>query len=438
MIRYFFVLLIIIVNCLSVNANNFTTVLFASSNRITLHKDSVNTNNLLKLNVDTIDLATNVSKEKKHGVFNKADTLNKNASSPVKRNNSLKRNKTKKSSDLKKQDVVTSYNNTQSFTIVVSTVDSLKQSVESMRQTNDSILTILSDISNKSEEPFKSYCYIFFLLGIIAIFFIIMLIKKNRGIITNEVKGQTDVISKLQDSISLIEEDIAKSYDNARNCTNEVTKVLKKVNKMETSSIAMDEKIDIVLSELKNMPIIQPKETTSESKNSVERKMIDSVKEAENSPQITEVQYNDAISEFERINNRLFKLRKYKNYSQELLQFLSTGEMNKEEYTLRLGESDLPEDGKEHLNTILYDIERFNTQRRELISNYISQQKLTCFEIRYPLSAEFDDKLDHHFKGDDVADGEKIIRVCKLGYYFPKSHVAPYRVKSEVDTEKMS
>ena len=93
------------------------------------------------------------------------------------------------------------------------------------------------------------------------------------------------------------------------------------------------------------------------------------------------------------------------------------------------------------LNSIIlkkshHDIERFNTQRRGVISKYISQQKLISFDIRFPLLEGFDDKRDHHFKGDDVVDGEKIIRVCKLGYYFPNSHVAPYRVKCEVDTEK--
>lgn len=433
--RCFFILLFVIVNSLYVNANFFTTVLFDSSYISTLHKDSVNTDILLKENVDTVGLAGNLSKEKSHGISKNAGVLNIKSSSSMKRNNSLKKIHKKAPSDLKNK---VSYNSSQDFNVAVGgAIDSLKRSIESMRQTNDSILTISQEFSNKLEKTFKLYRIVFFLLGIGAIFSIIILIKKYRKIITYKVKELTDVTSKLQSCISLlIEENKSMSIGIVQNCTKEMTKISDLVNQIGISLKAMDEKIDVGLTKINNMPIVQPEEISSPSKNIVEKKGFDSVIEAEDGPQITEVQYNDAISEFERINNRLFKLRKYKTYSQELLRFLFIGEMNKEEYIKRLGESDLPEDGKEHLNTILYDIERFNTQRRELISNYISQQKLTCFDIRFPLLEGFDDKRDHHFKGDDVVDGEKIIRVCKLGYYFPNSHVAPYRVKCEVDTEK--
>lgn len=429
--KRYFILLIIIVNSLHINANYYTMVLFASSNTTTLHEDSVNTNALLKSKVDTIGLKGNVSPKKSHGVSKNDSALNKKTSSPIKRNNSLEKTNTKASSDLKNQDI-----GSQNFNNVVSSIDSLKHSIESIRSTNDSIETILSNFSNKSENALKGYSTIFFIFGIVSVFFVIILIKKYREIITYKVKGQTDVTSKLQNCVSLIKENTSESIGNVQNCTKEVTKVLNQVNLIEISLKAMDEKIDVMLFKLNNMPIVQPKDTTSANTNSVGKEEIDSVIEAENSPQITDVQYNDAISEFERINNRLFKLRKYKIYSQELLRFLSTGEMDKEEYSKRLDESDLPEDAKEHLNTILYDIERFNTQRRGVISKYISQQKLISFDIRFPLLEGFDDKYDHHFKGDDVTDGEKIIRVCKLGYYFPNSHVAPYRVKCEVDTEK--
>lgn len=426
--KRYFILLIIIVNSLHLYANYYTMVLFDSSNITTLHEDSVNTNALLKSKVDTIGLKGNVSPQKTHGISKNADALNKKTSSPMKRNNSLKK---KASSDLKNQNIAS-----QNFNNVVNSIDSLKHSIESIRQTNDSIESILSNFTNKSENTLKAYCIIFLILGIVSVFFVIILIKKCREIITYKVKGQTDVTSNLQSCVSLIKENTSESIGNVQNCTKEVTRVLNQVNEIEISLKAMDEKIDAMLSKLNNMPIIQPKDTISVNTNSVGTEVIDSVIEAENSPQITDVQYNDAISEFERINNRLFKLRKYKIYSQELLRFLSIGEMDKEEYSKRLDESDLPEDAIEHLKTIMYDIERFNTQRRELISKYISQQKLTCFDIRFPLFAEFDDELDHNFKGDDVAKGDKITRVCKLGYYFPKSNVAPYRVKCEVDTEK--
>jgi len=433
--KRFFILLIIIVNSLYVNANYYTTVLFAGSNTTTLHNDSLNTNVLLKSNVDTTGLTRHVLKEKSHSVSKNTTSLNKKTSSLVKRNSSLEKIKTKASNALKNQDTA-SYNSAQDFNVFVSSIDSLKHTIESMRQTNDSIQTVLSEFANKSENTFNLYSTISLILSIVFIIFIIISIKKYREIIKYKVEWQTDVTNKLQNSISLIKENISESIGNFQNCTKEVIRVSNQVNKIEISLKAMDEKIGVMLSKLNNMPIVQPKDTTSANTNSVEKEIIDSVIEAENCPQITDVQYNDAISEFERINNRLFKLRKYKIYSQELLRFLSTGEMDIEEYSKRLDESDLPEDAKEHLNTILYDIERYNTQRRGVISKYISQQKLISFDVRFPLLEGFDNKCDHHFKGDDVTDGEKIIRVCKLGYYFPNSHVAPYRVKCEVDTEK--
>ena len=323
--KRYFILLIIIVNSLHINANYYTMVLFASSNTTTLHEDSVNTNALLKSKVDTIGLKGNVSPKKSHGVSKNASALNKKTSSPIKRNNSLEKTNTKASSDLKNQDI-----GSQNFNNVVSSIDSLKHSIESIRSTNDSIETILSNFSNKSENALKGYSTIFFIFGIVSVFFVIILIKKYREIITYKVKGQTDVTSKLQNCVSLIKENTSESIGNVQNCTKEVTKVLNQVNQIEISLKAMDEKIDVMLFKLNNMPIVQPKDTTSANTNSVGKEEIDSVIEAENSPQITDVQYNDAISEFERINNRLFKLRKYKIYSQELLRFLSTGEMDKE------------------------------------------------------------------------------------------------------------
>lgn len=434
--KKYFVLIIIILNSLSINAQDSATAVYAIPDTI-LCKDTVNINVQLKSNVETLGITENVFDEELRDVSVNVDALKKVLSSTEKKiNRSSGISKVETSSNIKKQNDVALFNSAQDCNMVVPSIDSLKYAIESMSQKNDSILTILSCLSNKSEKIFKIYNNILFLFCIVALFSLIIIIKKYREIILSNVTKQTDVISKLQNCISLIEKNKSKVTEEMQSITNQSERVLNQVNHMGTSLKAMDGKINVISSKLNDMSIVQPIYATSADKQSVESEESALVLESANCTQITDVQYNDAISEFERINNRLFNLRKYRNYSQELLRFLSTGEMNKKKYTKWLNDSDLSEDGKAHLKTILYDIERFNSQRRELISMYIMQQKLTRFDVRFPLLAEFDDKLDHHFKGDDVADGDKIIRVCKLGYYFPNSHVAPYRVKCEVDTEK--
>lgn len=421
--KRYLILTVIMVISSFFNIYNSTMALFASPSINILYDDTLSTYALSKPNVDTTSFIKNVSNEKSHDTSVNLETPNKTHSSTTMKDGHLEETTVRKTSDVKREDIINQPNSTQDFNAVILSVDTLKHTIESMSQTNDSIRTILSEVSNSSENRLNLYCKIFLVLFFVSVLFVIMLVKKCGKILKHNTKEQTDVIFNLQNQISVIENMQSKLIDNVQSCNNEITRMVNQVEYIGTSLKTVDKNLDVAVSKLNNTPIVQSVAVTPTIKNSEE-------------PQITNIQYNDAILEFEKINNRLFKLRKCKLYSQELLRFLSTGEINKEKYTKLLVESDLSDVNKEHLQTIMYDIERFNTQRRELISKYISQQKLTCFDIRFPLFAEFDDELDHNFKGDDVAKGDKITRVCKLGYYFPKSNIAPYRVKCEVDTEK--
>lgn len=149
------------------------------------------------------------------------------------------------------------------------------------------------------------------------------------------------------------------------------------------------------------------------------------------------IQYNDAIAEFERINCKIFNQRKNRQLSIMLLSFLAGCEFDKAEFMQTLNTPTLSEELKESFVTIIGDVERFNEYRRNSIEEYLSLKGFSISNaIRFPLHKPFDMALDHHLLGEEPRNGSMVIIVCKLGYHFPDSLVCPYRIKSEVLTEK--
>ena len=402
-----------------------------------LHNDSTRIIVQSTLNADSLGLIGFATKGNPQRILEVTDTLNSTSLSNKRKRNPVKKSWERKINGINnengKQLIINTFGCEKDSNAIILSIDSLKVSIKSMILVNDSMRVLLSEMTNHPKETLKNSIIIFYLF--LSIFFIIITIIINRVLFNSYVKKQNDVISILRKITSLISEH-SQSLDNSLKPNEEIARLHNQVNNMECSLKGIDETLNVILSKV-NDNLIESSKLESPIEEQPEKKSKMTSVENASYTQITEVQYNDAITEFERINNRLFKLRKHKCHTQELLRFLSVGEIDKDLYKTNIEKSVLPEDIKEHLNTILYDIDRFNSHRREIISLYILQNDLCNYDIRFPLFAEFDNNLDHHFKGDDATNGDKIIRVCKLGYYFPSSRVAPYRVKSEVDTEKI-
>lgn len=158
-------------------------------------------------------------------------------------------------------------------------------------------------------------------------------------------------------------------------------------------------------------------------------------KEGNNESKYNIVQYNDAVAEFVKINEKIYNLRKYYDILPYLFSYLAGDFFNKTKCRQII---DLYNDDnlKGLCSAVVDDIRNFMTYRKQSIDNYIKKYDLVYADVvRYPYNGLFDSELDDHILGDDVQNGDHIIRVCKLGYYFPDSNVCPYRVKSKVVTE---
>lgn len=265
------------------------------------------------------------------------------------------------------------------------------------------------------------------IIHIVVVLFLIIFYNKIKKLVekssSKDVERYKELDNKLEKFLELVDlnksQEISTVSGEYKSYFDRVSESLDRIELLIKTSLVQESKNGII-------------DVKADEKSNLHIEIID-----QNENIVSDVQYNDAISEFERINDRIFKLRKYRLFAQKLLEFLSNGTIDQSSYNEELSLSDLSEEIKDHFRTILYDIDRFNTQRRSLLSLYVRQNNLECFDIRYPINQFFDENYDHHFKGDEVMNGDKIVRVCKLGYFFPNSPRAPYRVKSEVETEEL-
>ncbi len=425
--------LILIVNILFVTLQDCAAAVLVKSDTIgTFQQDSVDRKARAYPNVDALVLNENASYANSQNHAKSAETIKRVPVLNKTLNNSGKRNVAGVTSveDLKEKAII-SADTLHAFNNIVLSLDSIKCIIESIIHCNDSIRTELTYTTTSIKNKILICTCILFFFILLIICFIAISIKI---LIKEQASRFNNCQSFLQNELTLLKENHSIFQDDMQRCYEQSSELLIKINNSESLAKANNERIIALVMEFMDRlnKITAFQASTDDVSVQIVNTPTDDTKKCS---LVSEVQYNDAISEFERINNRLFKLKRYKHYSQELLKFLSTGIINKENYSSQLCKADIADDVKEHLNTILYDIDRFNSQRRKLIHDYVLQHSLDNFDVRFPLFEIFDENLDHQFKGDDVSDGEKISRVCKLGYYFPNSRVAPYRVKSEVDTE---
>ena len=137
--------------------------------------------------------------------------------------------------------------------------------------------------------------------------------------------------------------------------------------------------------------------------------------------------YNEAVSAFLSLNDRIYELRRYRKELQPLILWLATD-----------GTKPMTDEYDAVIQELAADIQKFLTTQLPFINaclSTVSNDGLTYNDyVHAPITGTFDDTLDEVLTGDEVKDGTPISFVLKLGYYFPGSTLAPNPVKSIVLT----
>lgn len=135
--------------------------------------------------------------------------------------------------------------------------------------------------------------------------------------------------------------------------------------------------------------------------------------------------YNEAVSHFLTINERIYELRSHRQELQPLILWLATG-----------GQRPALDGADDELRQLAEAIEHFQTMQLPFINaslSTVSTDGLTFGDcVRGAVGGTFDGKLDEEPTGLELKDGTPISFVLKLGYYFPDSTLAPHPVKSIV------
>ena len=135
--------------------------------------------------------------------------------------------------------------------------------------------------------------------------------------------------------------------------------------------------------------------------------------------------YNEAVSAFRTINDRIYELRQQRKELQPLIHWLVT---DGERPTLDTANSDVLQ--------LADDISRFLTTQKPFIDACLrtldDDGTMYCDYVRGAVGGTFDDALDEEPTGAEVKNGTPITFVLKVGYYFPECTLALQPVKSIV------
>ena len=135
--------------------------------------------------------------------------------------------------------------------------------------------------------------------------------------------------------------------------------------------------------------------------------------------------YNEAISAFQELNDRIYDFRRQREELQPYIKWLAT-------------DSDKPqtEAEDEAIAKLAADIERFLIMQVPFINACLvtaGENDITYTDcVRGAVGGTFDEALDEEPTGIEVSEGTPIKFVLKLGCYFPDSTITPYPVKSIV------
>ena len=135
--------------------------------------------------------------------------------------------------------------------------------------------------------------------------------------------------------------------------------------------------------------------------------------------------YNEAVSAFLTINDRIYELRQYRKELQPLISWLVSD-----------GERPAIETDNKDVLQLADDIDNFQTTQMPFINaclRTLSDDGTTYSDyVRGAVGGTFDDALDEEPTGIEVKNGTPITFVLKLGYYFPECSLALQPVKSIV------
>ena len=135
--------------------------------------------------------------------------------------------------------------------------------------------------------------------------------------------------------------------------------------------------------------------------------------------------YNEAVSAFRTINDRIYELRHYRKELQPLILWLASD-----------GERPAVETDNKDVLQLADDIDCFLTTQMPFINACLltldDDGTIYSDYVRGAVGGTFDDTLDEEPTGIEVKNGTPITFVLKLGYYFPECSLALQPVKSIV------
>lgn len=137
--------------------------------------------------------------------------------------------------------------------------------------------------------------------------------------------------------------------------------------------------------------------------------------------------YNEAVSEFIRLNDRIYELRSRREALQPLIRRLALADA---------APASKADETDEELKLLADDIENFLTTQVPFINASLSS---ICHDgttyadyVRAPIGSLFDPKLDEEDTPAGVTDGSTVSYVLRLGYFFPESAKTSSPVKAIV------
>lgn len=146
------------------------------------------------------------------------------------------------------------------------------------------------------------------------------------------------------------------------------------------------------------------------------------------------IAYDAAVDAWININNHLYSLGKDRKHIQHVYALLAGQIVSEKDIKDDL--SQLSDERKESVNSIISDIKRFNEIQKPVIETWLSGESgndnIINDIIRFPLGQSFNGDLDEELTGDDVDGNPIVLMVASLGYIFPGSRNGNYYVKSKV------
>ena len=147
--------------------------------------------------------------------------------------------------------------------------------------------------------------------------------------------------------------------------------------------------------------------------------------------------YGNSVHKFTVINDNISSLRKKDNKEliNSMFRYLSGLQQDTEELIREIRNFEMPMEAKEQFISLVSEMSAFMSHDKPIIDACLAdnEEGVKDYEaaVRMPAGLAFDSELDSDVLGDD-REGEIIVYVYKLGYYFPGNTVKPYRQKSVV------